>query len=361
MNFIDLESQQRRIKKQIDYNISRVLAHGRYIMGPEVNELENLLANYVGVKHCIGVSSGSDALLIAMMALDIGPGDEVITTPFTFVATSEMIKLLGATPVFVDIDPHTYNIDPNKISENITSNTKLILPVSIYGQCADMNAINNIAKQYKIPVIEDGAQSFGATYNKKKSCGLSTVGCTSFFPSKPLGCYGDGGAIFTNDDVLANAMREIRVHGQDKRYSHPRVGINGRLDTIQAAILLAKFDIFPDEIIQRERLGNYYTSCINSIQADVITPQIKSNCTSVYAQYSIVVDNRDELIERLKKSNVPTAVHYPTPLHLQNPYYNNQLKLPIAEYISKKIVSLPMHPYLKNKDIEKISQILLIK
>jgi len=207
MNFIDLESQQRRIKKQIDYNISRVLAHGRYIMGPEVNELENLLANYVGVKHCIGVSSGSDALLIAMMALDIGPGDEVITTPFTFVATSEMIKLLGATPVFVDIDPHTYNIDPNKISENITSNTKLILPVSIYGQCADMNAINNIAKQYKIPVIEDGAQSFGATYNKKKSCGLSTVGCTSFFPSKPLGCYGDGGAIFTNDDVLANAMR----------------------------------------------------------------------------------------------------------------------------------------------------------
>ena len=361
MNFIDLESQQRRIKKQIDYNISRVLAHGRYIMGPEVNELENLLANYVGVKHCIGVSSGSDALLIAMMALDIGPGDEVITTPFTFVATSEMIKLLGATPVFVDIDPHTYNIDPNKISENITSNTKLILPVSIYGQCADMNAINNIAKQYKIPVIEDGAQSFGASYNKKKSCGLSTVGCTSFFPSKPLGCYGDGGAIFTNDDVLANAMREIRVHGQDKRYSHPRVGINGRLDTIQAAILLAKFDIFPDEIIQRERLGNYYTSCINSIQADVITPQIKSNCTSVYAQYSIVVDNRDELIERLKKSNVPTAVHYPTPLHLQNPYYNNQLKLPIAEYISKKIVSLPMHPYLKNKDIEKISQILLIK
>ena len=358
MNFIDLEQQQNRIKKQIDTNIAKVLAHGRYIMGPEVSELEEQMADYVGVKYCIGVSSGTDALLIAMMALEIGPGDEVITTPFTFIATSEMIKLLGAKPVFVDIDPQTYNIDPAKISSAITNNTKLILPVSLYGQCADMDAINTIAKQHNLPVLEDGAQSFGATYKGRKSCNLSTVGCTSFFPSKPLGCYGDGGAIFTNDDVLAKMMCEIRVHGQDKRYSHPRLGINGRLDTIQAAVLLAKFEIFPDEVIQRDRVGRQYTASINAMQSTIVAPQIRSNCTTVYAQYSIMANNREQLIAKLNKMNIPTAVHYPIPLHLQPPFYNNQLNLPVVEDVATKIVSLPMHPYLSTEDIEKVSRVL---
>ena len=360
MNFIDLEQQQNRIKKQIDTNITKVLAHGRYIMGPEVSELEEQMADYVGVKYCIGVSSGTDALLIAMMALEIGPGDEVITTPFTFIATSEMIKLLGAKPVFVDIDPQTYNIDPAKISSAITNNTKLILPVSLYGQCADMDAINTIAKQHNLPVLEDGAQSFGATYKGRKSCNLSTVGCTSFFPSKPLGCYGDGGAIFTNDDVLAKVMREIRVHGQDKRYSHPRLGINGRLDTIQAAVLLAKFEIFPDEVMQRDRVGRQYTASINAMQSTIVAPQIRSNCTTVYAQYSIMVNNREQLIAKLNKMNIPTAVHYPVPLHLQPPFYNNQLNLPVVEDVATKIVSLPMHPYLSTEDIEKVSRALVL-
>ena len=360
MNFIDLEQQQNRIKKQIDTNIAKVLAHGRYIMGPEVSELEEQMADYVGVKYCIGVSSGTDALLIAMMALEIGPGDEVITTPFTFIATSEMIKLLGAKPVFVDIDPQTYNIDPAKISSAITNNTKLILPVSLYGQCADMDAINTIAKQHNLPVLEDGAQSFGATYKGRKSCNLSTVGCTSFFPSKPLGCYGDGGAIFTNDDVLAKMMCEIRVHGQDKRYSHPRLGINGRLDTIQAAVLLAKFEIFPDEVIQRDRVGRQYTASINAMQSTIVAPQIRSNCTTVYAQYSIMANNREQLIAKLNKMNIPTAVHYPVPLHLQPPFYNNQLNLPVVEDVATKIVSLPMHPYLSTEDIEKVSRALAL-
>ena len=360
MNFIDLEQQQNRIKKQIDTNIAKVLAHGRYIMGPEVSELEEQMADYVGVKYCIGVSSGTDALLIAMMALGIGPGDEVITTPFTFIATSEMIKLLGAKPVYVDIDPQTYNIDPEKISSAITDNTKLILPVSLYGQCADMDAINTIAKQHNLPVLEDGAQSFGATYKGRKSCNLSTVGCTSFFPSKPLGCYGDGGAIFTNDDVLAKMMCEIRVHGQDKRYSHPRLGINGRLDTIQAAVLLAKFEIFPDEVIQRDRVGRQYTASINAMQSTIVAPQIRSNCTTVYAQYSIMANNREQLIAKLNKMNIPTAVHYPVPLHLQPPFYNNQLNLPVVEDVATKIVSLPMHPYLSTEDIEKVSRALAL-
>lgn len=356
MDFIDLKTQQDRIKNQIDTNIAKVLAHGRYIMGPEVNELEDRLADYVGVKHCISVSSGSDALLIAMMALGIGFGDEVITTPFTFIATAEMIKILGAKPVFVDIDPQTYNIDPVKISLAITTNTKLILPVSLYGQCADMDAINTIAKQHGFPVLEDGAQSFGATYKGKKSCNLSTIGCTSFFPSKPLGCYGDGGAIFTNDDFLATIMREIRIHGQDRRYSHPRLGINGRLDTIQAAILLAKFKIFPDEIIKRNRVAERYTASINELQSTIVVPKIHPNCTTVYAQYSILVNNREKFIAKLKKIDIPTAIHYPSPLHLQTPFLNNNLNLAIVEDIVTKIVSLPMHPYLSIEDIGKVCQ-----
>jgi UDP-2-acetamido-2-deoxy-ribo-hexuluronate aminotransferase len=248
MQFIDLKAQYRRIETDVNQRIQAVLNHGQYIMGPELTELESQLAEFVGVKHAIGVSDGTTALLIALMALDIGVGDEVITTPFTFIATGEMIALLGATPVFVDIDPQTYNIDVNKIESAITSKTKAIMPVSLYGLCADFDAINAIAEKYQLPVIEDGAQSFGASYKGKKSCGLTTIGCTSFFPSKPLGCYGDGGACFTNDDDLAKKMREIRVHGQDRRYHHPVIGLNGRLDTIQAAILLAKLSVFPQEV-----------------------------------------------------------------------------------------------------------------
>jgi UDP-2-acetamido-2-deoxy-ribo-hexuluronate aminotransferase len=358
MNFIDLKAQQNRIKEKIDTNISKVLAHGDYIMGPEVGELERCLAKYVGVKHCIGVSSGSDAILIAMMALKIGPGDEVITTTFSFIAAAEMIKLLGAKPVFIDIDRQTYNIDSKKISASITKKTKLIIPVSLFGQCSDMDAINMIAKHNNIPVLEDGAQSFGATYKKSKSCSLSEIGITSFFPSKPLGGYGDGGAIFTNNDFLAKEMRNISLHGQSKRYRHSRLGINGRLDTIQAAILLAKFEIFSDEVIRRNEIGEQYTSHINLVNTAIKTPKIQFNCTTVYAQYSILVENREKLIVKLRKIGIPTAVHYPIPLHLQPVFSNNRGIFSVAESVSEKILSLPMHPYLSIEDIQRVSQAL---
>ena len=273
VKFIDLDKQQSQIRFEIDVAIKKVLDHKRFILGPEVYDLEELLAKYVGVKHCISVSSGTDGLLIAMMSLGIGRGDEVITTPFTFVATSEMIVLLGAKPIYVDINPATYNIDVEKIEQAITSKTKLILPVSLYGQCSDMDEINKIAKKYSLPVLEDGAQSFGSTYNKKRSCGLSTFGCTSFFPTKPLGGYGDGGALFTNDDDLAEIAKEIRTHGQEKRYYHTKIGINGRLDTIQAAILLVKMKIFEREIELRKEVADRYGSLFSQYcPEEVITP-----------------------------------------------------------------------------------------
>src|SRR5262245_6625077 len=262
MDFIDLKTQYRRVRETMGRRIQAVLDHGQYILGPETMELEQRLAEFVGSKHCIGASSGTDTLLIALMAYGIGPGDEVITSPFTFIATGEMIALAGAKPVYVDIDARTYNIDAQKMAKAITPRTKAIMPVSLYGQCGDMNAINAVARQHRLPVIEDAAQSFGARYHGKFSCALSEVGSTSFFPSKPFGCYGDGGALFTDDDALAKLMREIRVHGQDRRYHHPRLGINGRLDTLQAAILLAKMDIFPDEVAARARIGARYTEMI---------------------------------------------------------------------------------------------------
>jgi UDP-2-acetamido-2-deoxy-ribo-hexuluronate aminotransferase len=349
--FIDLKAQYQALKPQIQDRINRVLEHGQYIMGPEVNELEDKLAAYVGVKHCITASSGTDTLLIAMMALGIGPGDEVITTPFTFIATGEMIALLGAKPVFVDIDPRTYNIDPTKIKAAITPKTKAIMPVSLYGQCADMDAINAIANQHKLPVIEDAAQSFGATYKGRKSCALSTIGSTSFFPSKPLGGYGDGGALFTNDDALAKAMKEIRVHGQDRRYHHPRIGINGRLDTLQAAIVLAKMERFDWEVEQRQKVGAGYTAMLKASGAKVITPYIEAHNTSVYAQYTIQVDDRSTLAKRLADAGVPTAVHYPIPLHLQPAFQGFGYATgdyPVAELIAAKVLSLPMGPDLED-------------
>ena len=355
MDFIDLKSQQARIKSQIDTNIAKVLEHGQYIMGPEVKAFEEQLAQYTGAKHAIGVASGTDALLIAMMALDIGQGDEVITTPFSFIATAETIVLLGAKPVFVDIDPKTYNLDPALLEAAITEKTKAIMPVSLYGQCADYDAINAIAEKHGVPVIEDGCQSFGATYRSKKSCNLTTIGCTSFFPSKPLGCYGDAGACFTNDDELAKAMREIRVHGQDRRYHHPRIGVNGRIDTLQAAILLAKMEIFPDEVAARQRIGLRYSELL---EGNVIVPYIETGNTSVYAQYTIQVENRDAVRSELEKKGIPTAVHYPTPLNCQ-PALNSSEHFQFSEYAAERVMSLPMHPYLGESEVLHVCQSLL--
>ena len=348
MQFIDLKAQQARIKEAIDTHIQRVLDHGQYIMGPEVCELEERLADYVGVKHCIGVSSGTDALLVAMMALGVKSGDEVITTPFTFIATGEMIALLGAKPVFVDIDPRTYNIDPAKIEAAITKKTRAIMPVSLYGQCADFGPINAIAEQYGIPVIEDAAQSFGATYKGKKSCGLSTIGCTSFFPSKPLGGYGDGGACFTDDDNIAKLMKEIRVHGQDRRYHHARLGINGRLDTLQAAILLAKFDIFPEEVELRQQIGARYSELLANVKG-IKSPLIESFNTSVYGQYTIQTNQRAELQAHLKELQIPTAVHYPISLDKQPALSEKNINCMVSSQASSRVMSLPMHPYLSEE------------
>lgn len=350
LEFVDLKTQYRLLKSEVDSRIQKVLDHGQYIMGPEVHELEERLAVYVGAKHCIGVSDGTTALMIALMAVEIKPGDEVITTPFTFIATGEMIALLGAVPVFVDIDPASFNLDPGLIEAAITPRTKAIMPVSLYGQCADMDAINQVAARHNIPVIEDGAQSFGASYRGRRSCGLSTIGSTSFFPSKPLGCYGDGGALFTDDALLAKRMRAIRLHGQDRRYHHPIIGLNGRLDTLQAAILLAKMDTFPEEVRARERIGAGYTAKIKAALGGVVeTPILPAGSTSVYAQYTVRVDHRETIIELLGKAGVPTAVHYPIPLHLQPAF--KYLDRPEgsfvhAEMAGQQVLSLPMHPYL---------------
>ncbi len=368
MQFIDLNAQQARIAADIDARIKAVLAHGRYILGPEVAELEARLADYVGVRHCVGVSSGTDALLVALMALDIGPGDEVITTPFTFVATAEVIALLGAVPRFVDIDPVTYNIDPGGIQTAIGPKTRAIMPVSLYGQCADMDAINAIADRHGLPVIEDAAQSFGASYKGRRSCGLSTIGCTSFFPSKPLGAYGDGGACFTDDDQLANRMRQAMNHGQDRRYSHPRLGVNGRLDTLQAAVLLAKLAIFPDEVERRAAIGSRYTELlqrrgarsVKDANTGLLTPYVQAHNTSVYAQYTLQADDRDAVIAQLSARDIPTAVHYPIPLNRQGAYAHFCCPdcTPNAERAAARVVSLPMHPYLSAQDAERVADAL---
>lgn len=355
--FIDLKTQYRALEADIRARMDKVLEHGQYVMGPEVDELEEKLATYVGVRHCIAASSGTDTLLIAMMALGIGHGDEVITTPFTFIATAEMIALLGATPVFVDIEPSTCNIDASKIEAAIGPRTRAIMPVSLYGQCADMDAINAIAARHKLPVIEDAAQSFGATYKGRRSCGLSTIGSTSFFPSKPLGAYGHGGALFTDHDALAKTMREIRAHGQDRRYHHPRIGINGRLDTLQAAILLAKLDRFDWEVERRQRVGAAYTIEIARRCPGVATPVIEPWNTSVYAQYTIQVADRNTLAAKLAESGVPTAVHYPLPLHRQ-PVFERTLSaasdFPIAERAAARVLSLPMSADLSAADAERV-------
>lgn len=341
--FIDLKTQYQALKPQIQARIDAVLEHGQYIMGPEVKELEDKLAAFTGAKHCITCASGTEALLMSLMALGIGPGDEIVTTPFTFVATAEVIVLLGAKPVFVDVEPDTGNINVDLIEAAITPRTKAIMPVSLYGQTADMDAINAIAAKHgNLPVIEDAAQSFGATYKGRQSCNLSTIGCTSFFPSKPLGCYGDGGAIFTNDDALAQAMREIRVHGQSQRYVHTRVGVGGRMDTLQCAIVLAKLERFEWEVQQRKEIGQRYNQLLD--QAGIARIQQRSERTSVYAQYTVMVPNREALQKRLAEAGIPTAVHYPVPLNEQPAYKHLCCPdcTPVAQQLAKRVMSLPM-------------------
>lgn len=344
IEFIDLKAQQLRIKDKLNAAIERVLAHGQYILGPEVLQLEARLAEFVGAKFCITCANGTDALQIVQMALGIGPGDEVITPGFTYIATAETVALLGAKPVYVDISPTTYNLDPDLLEAAITSNTKAIIPVSLYGQCADFDAINAIAERHGIPVIEDAAQSFGASYKGRRSCNLSTVACTSFFPSKPLGCYGDGGAIFTNDEALATVIRQIARHGQDRRYHHIRVGVNSRLDTLQAAILLEKLEIFEDEIGLRQQVALEYDRLLSA--AGIPIPCIEPNNKSVYAQYTLQVHNRAVFQQRLTDAGVPTVVHYPIPLNRQPAVADANQSLPVGDRVAEQVVSLPMHPYL---------------
>lgn len=357
MQFIDLAAQQARIKDKIDANIQNVLAHGKYILGPEVGELEEKLAEYTGAKYCITCGNGTDALQIAQMALGVGPEDEVIVPGFSYIATAETPAVLGAKPVYIDIDSKTYNLNPDLLEAAITPRTKAIIPVSLYGQCADFDAINAIAQQYKIPVIEDGAQSFGASYKGRKSCNLTTIGCTSFFPSKPLGGYGDGGAIFTNDDTLATIMRQIASHGQDRRYHHLRVGINSRLDTLQAAILLPKLELLAEEMNLRNKAAKTYTRLLS--EAGVITtPTIEEYNTSAWAQYTIQVDNRDAMQAKLKKAGIPTAVHYPIPLNKQPAVKDDLANLPVGDQVATRVMSLPMHPYIAEQEQSHVVEVL---
>ena len=351
INFINLKAQYQQYKTEIDKQIIEVMTSAQFIGGEKLAKLEDGLATYTGAKHAIGCSSGTDALLLSLMALDIGVGDEIITTPFTFIATAEVIALLGATSVFVDIEEDSYNIDPKLIEAAITKNTKAIMPVSLYGQCANMDAISEIADRYNLPVIEDACQSFGAMHRGKKSCNLSTIGCTSFFPSKPLGAYGDGGAIFTSDDALATKMRMLLNHGQNDRYRHKYVGINGRLDAIQAAVLNVKLKYFQVEVDKRENIGQRYTTLLEN--SSVKTPAISEDNASVYAQYSIQTKDRELLSKHLQDRGIPVAVHYPMPLHLQEVFSDLEYKkgdFPVSEAVSQHIISLPMSPFLTKEE-----------
>jgi UDP-2-acetamido-2-deoxy-ribo-hexuluronate aminotransferase len=355
--FVDLKAQYGALREKIDARIRTVLEHAQFVLGPEVAELEERLAAYTGAKHCVTCASGTEALLIALLALDIQRGDEVITTPFTFVATAEMIALIGAKPVFVDIEPDTCNIDASLIEAAITPHTRAIMPVSLYGQPADMDEINAIAARHHLPVIEDAAQSFGATYKERKSCNLSTIGCTSFFPSKPLGCYGDGGALFTNDDRLAQAMRDIRVHGQPARYYHTRIGVGGRMDTLQCAVVLAKLERFDWEIVRREEVGRRYDALLRDRAPSVSLLSVRPDRTSVYAQYTVLARDRTRLESELNAQGIPTAVHYPVPLHRQPAYarYGLGARLSVSEKIADQVISLPMYPDLSEEIQERIA------
>jgi UDP-2-acetamido-2-deoxy-ribo-hexuluronate aminotransferase len=359
MPFADLKAQYAALRESVNARIQRVLDHGQYIMGPEVREMEDRLAAYTGAGHCISVASGTEALLIALMAIGLQPGDEVVTTPFTFAATAEMIVLLGGRPVFVDIEPDTCNIDASLIEAKLTSRTRAIMPVSLYGQCADMDEINAVAARHGIVVIEDAAQSLGATYKGRRSGNLSTIGCTSFFPSKPLGCYGDGGAVFTSDDALAQACREIRLHGQSARYTHTRVGVGGRMDTLQCAIVLAKLERFDWELERRQEIGARYRDLLAPI-AGLSLLAVRSDRDCVWGQYTVFANERDRLQSELRAAGIPTAVHYPLPLHRQPAYtaYGDADPLARSVAASRRVLSLPMSADLGAHDQERIARAL---
>ena len=361
IQFIDLNSQQDRVRQTLERNIHRVLHHGQYVMGPEVAELESCLAEFVGVNHCICVSSGTDSLLVAMMSLGIGRGHEVVTTPFTFFAAAETIRLLGAKPVYVDIDPKSYNIDPAQLEDAISTRTRAILPVSLFGQCCDMDQINEIALNHGLPVIEDAAQSFGASYKSRRSCGLSTIGCTSFFPAKPLGAYGDAGACLTHDAGLAHAMREIRDHGQGGRYQHVRIGINGRMDSLQAGVLLSKMSIFDDELDQRNKVARRYSDLLGqaALEDELKLPFVESYNMSSWAQYTVEVNRRELIQERMSSGGIPTAVHYPLPVYAQPAILQNNLDHPNTEKAARRVMSLPMHPYLNYSTQQRVAEFLI--
>jgi len=365
--FVDLATQFKHLETDIRSGINRVLEHGKYIMGPEIQELESELATFAGVKHAITCSSGTDALLMPLMALGVGPGDAVFTTPFTFIATAEVISLLGATPVFVDIDEHTFNIDPEKLEdairktgENGAFNAKVIIAVDLFGLPAPYEEIMSIAETHGLHVIEDAAQGFGAEYRGKKAGSLAHVAATSFFPAKPLGCYGDGGAILTNDDTLADVCRSVRIHGKGtNKYDNARIGLNARLDTLQAAILLPKLKAFPHELEQRQRIASYYTE---KLESHVITPHVPEGILSAWAQYSILSEHRDKIQAALKGRDIPSAVYYPKPLHLQTAFAHLGYvtdDFPVAERISRKVLSLPMHPYLEKNAQHQITETII--
>jgi UDP-2-acetamido-2-deoxy-ribo-hexuluronate aminotransferase len=352
MEFTDLKAQYRVLKREIDARIQRVLEHGQYILGPEVRELEERLAAWTGAKHCVTVASGTEALLIALMALELKPGDEVVTVPFTFAATAEMIVLLGAKAVFVDVEEASANLDVSKLEAAITPRTRAIMPVSLYGQPADMDEINAIAARHRLPVIEDAAQSFGASYKGRRSGNLSTLGCTSFFPSKPLGCYGDGGAIFTNDPSLATALREIRVHGQSGRYQHTRIGVGGRMDSLQCAVVLGKLTRFDWEVERRVALGRRYDALLAKAGSRARPIEVRPDRTSIYGQYTVRMANRDAVQAALKAKGIPTAVHYPLSLHQQPAYaapYRG-LSYPASEKLAREVLSLPFSADLTEAD-----------
>ena len=356
MQFIDLKRQYHEHKKEIDKQIQDVLDNTSFIMGPKVLELESQLASYTNVKHAITCSSGTDALLLALMGLGIGPGDEVITVPFTWISTAEVISLVGATPRFVDIEADTYNMDIDQLEAAINPRTKAIMPVSLFGQMPDYDRINAIAAKHNLPVIEDGAQSFGATQNGRQSCGVTTIGATSFFPAKPLGCYGDGGALFTNDDEMAAKMRAVRTHGGERRHHHPYLGINGRLDAIQAAVLLAKLPHYPQEVEARGKIGARYSELLNEC---CVTPKIQEGNTHVYAQYTIRVSDRDQLGKALKEKGIPTAVYYPKCLHEQPVFAHLGYRygdFPVSERMAGEVISLPMHPWLTEKEQDTVCE-----
>ena len=354
MQFIDLQAQYKKYQPEIDARLQAVLNHGHFILGPEIAELEKILAEYVGVKHCLTIASGTDSLEIALRTLDIGPGHEVITVPFTWISTAEVIGLVGAKPVFVDIEPDTYNLDAALLEKAITPRTKAIIPVNLFGQMPDYQRLNAIATKHNIPVIEDAAQSFGAAQNGRRSCAMSLIGSTSFFPAKPLGCYGDGGALFTSDDLLADKIRAIRTHGGVKRHEHSLLGMNGRFDTLQAAVLLAKFPHFDAEVEARARIGARYSSLLSAI---CTVPSIAPGNSHVYAQYTVRVPRRDAVGAKMKEAGIPTAVYYPKCLHEQPIFAGCGYKwgdFPVSEKASREVLSLPMHPFLSESDQDKV-------